>query len=224
MDFPFGVPQSFAEAEFGFRGTLMTEMWANVATLGDLPDYIAGIRPRLRKGGDLQRFNKLLRDGDRTNFPEAYSPLNPAAPEMFAMTFFGMRMLHHLWTKSNCIVPPLDDTGRVGPVLLETMPGAILRAFSLPAANYKRKNKTNSGYPEGVRSEILAGLKNKAPIQLQVPDSIHKECMNSHDCLDSLVAAIGAAMWAQNPEQFRKPGPDELEAARLEGWIYAPKK
>ena len=31
-------------------------------------------------------------------------------------------------------------------------------------------------------------------------------------------------MWAQNPEQFRKPGPNELAAAQLEGWIYAPRK
>lgn len=224
LDFPFGVPKPFAESEFGFDGTLMSEMWEKVATLDDLPDYIERIRPRLRKGGDLQRFNKLLREGDRTNFPEAYSPLNPAAPEMFAMTFFGMRMLHTLWTESDCVVPPLDHNGRTGPVLLETMPGAILRAFSLPAANYKRKNKTNGGYPEKVRSEILAGLKELAPIQMQVPDSILQECMNNHDCLDSLVAAIGAAMWAQNPEQFRRPGPDELNAARLEGWIYAPKK
>ncbi len=223
VDFPFGIPRAFAEAEFGFEGTVMPEMWEKIAMLVDLPKYIQEIRPRLRQG-DLRKFNKLLRQGDRTNFPEAYSPLNPAAPEMFAMTFFGMSMLHTLWTESICKVPPLDKTGRTGPVLLETMPGAILRAFSLPAANYKRKNKTNGGYPEKVRSEILDGLKKKATILLQFPDSIHQKCMENHDCLDSLVAAIGAAMWAQNPEQFRKPGPNELAAAQLEGWIYAPRK
>ena len=31
-------------------------------------------------------------------------------------------------------------------------------------------------------------------------------------------------MWAQNPEQFRKPNPNELISARLEGWIYAPQE
>lgn len=222
MDFPFGVPKAFAEAEFGFEGTLMPEMWENIARLGDLPKYIDEIRPRLRKGGNLQKFNKLLREGDRTNFPEAYSPLNAAAPEMFPMTFYGMKMLNTLWTKSACKVPPLDNTGRTGPVLLETMPGAILRAFCLPATNYKRKNKTNGGNPEKVRREILDGLEKRSTILSQVPDAIRQECINNHDCLDSLVAAIGSAMWAQNPEQFRNPNPNELAAAQLEGWIYAP--
>ncbi len=223
MDFPFGVPYPFAESEFRFKGTQMTEMWEIISVLEDLPTYIKHLRFSLRHGG-LKNFNKLLRQGDKSGIDGPYSPLNPAAPEMFAMTLYGMRMLHELWTRSACRVPPLGENGRPGPVLLETMPGAILRAFSLPAANYKGKNKTNGGYPEKVRSKILDGLKDKATIPLQFPDSIHQKCMENHDCLDSLVAAIGAAIWAQNPEQFRRPGPNDLAAAQLEGWIYAPAK
>ena len=51
-------------------------------------------------------------------------------------------------------------------------------------------------------------------------------CLDSHDCLDSVVAAVVAALWAGRAEIFRVPRPGgsdgELEAARLEGWLYAP--
>jgi hypothetical protein len=47
--------------------------------------------------------------------------------------------------------------------------------------------------------------------------------LNNDNKLDSLVAAIAAAMWVQNPDSFRKPQPGELSGACLEGWIYAPK-
>lgn len=223
MDFPFGLPRSFVEVEFGFKGALMTEMW-EVIQNEDLPEYIKKIRPRLRKNGDLQGFNKCLRQGDKNHFASvAYSPLNPAAPEMFAMTFYGMSMLHTLWTQSDCRVPPLDYADREGAVLLETMPGVLLRYLCLPAANYKRKNKTNGGDPEKVREEILNGLKTDSPVLLQIPEDTRDKCLMNDDCLDSLVAAIAAAIWAQNPDCFRHPSPEELPDAQLEGWIYAPK-
>lgn len=223
MDFPFGLPRSFAEVEFGFKGTLMTEMW-EVIHNKDLPEYIKKIRPRLLKKGDLRKFNKCLRQGDKNHFSSvAYSPLNPAAPEMFPMTFYGMSMLHTLWTQSDCRVPPLDYAGREGAVLLETMPGVLLRYLCLPAANYKKKNKANGGDPEKVRKEILNGLGTDSPVLLQIPDGIREKCIKNDDCLDSLVAAIAAAAWVQRPNSFRKPEADELADAQLEGWIYAPK-
>ena len=123
MDFPFGVPETFAEKEFSFKGTLMPEMWKIIADQDDLPRYIKEIRPRLREK-DLQKFNKCLRRWDEIHFPAVVlSPLNPANPDMFPMTFYGMKMLHTLWKKSECRVPPLDDADRRGAVLLETMPG-----------------------------------------------------------------------------------------------------
>ena len=59
---------------------------------------------------------------------------------------------------------------------------------------------------------------------LQIPDDIHEKCIDNDDCLDSLVATIGAAMWVQDPDQFRKPTPEQKADAELEGWVYAPKK
>lgn len=228
MDFPFGVPKSFSQTEFEFQGTLMQEMWEKVAELVDLPGYIAKLRPRLRKEGDLQKFSKLLRQGDRTHFSAAYSPLNPASPEMFAMTLYGMKMLHTLWSESNFRVPPLDSNGRSGPVLLETMPGVLLNRFCLPSENYKRKNQSNCGHPEKVRREILAGLNEQSRVPLQISDANLKKCEDNDNCLDSLVAAIGAAMWAKDESLFHRPEdhqePAVLDYAKVEGWIYAPQR
>jgi hypothetical protein len=225
MDFPFGVPKAFAKAEFQFQGNLMPGMWENVARLGDLPRYIEKIRPRLRRG-NLQNFNNLLREGDKTNFPEAYSPLNPAAPEMFPMTFHGMKMLNTLWTKSACSVPPLDNIGRTGPVLLETMPGVVLSHLDFEYRVYKRyKNGVSA---RSLRKEILDTLSSRSGVPVENLDQFRDLCIGIHDCLDSVVAAIAAAMWAKDKTLFHRPedhqDPKVLAAAQLEGWIYAPKK
>ena len=141
------------------------------------------------------------------------------------MTFRGMELLYQLWNCENprFRVPPLSDDGRDGPILLETMPGVLLRSFGLPSANYKGKNKINGGVPENVRYEILDGLEKTSPLVLRIPDDIREQCISNDDCLDSLVAAIGAAMWVQNPSQIRQPKSEQIADVELEGWIYAPK-
>ena len=62
MDFPFGVPHLFAAHEFGFAGNFMHEMWEIISDeMQNQPNYIAELRPRLGRGGDLQQFNSLIR-------------------------------------------------------------------------------------------------------------------------------------------------------------------
>ena len=219
MDFPFGVPKCFAEAEFGFKGTQMPEMWEVIAKIPDLPAYIQAIRPRLRPGGDLSRFNKCLRQGDKKHFKGvAFSPLNPALPEMFPMTFYGMKMLHTLWVQSDCRVPPLDDAGRKGVVLMELMPGAYLKAVGLPSIGYKGTSER----ARQKRAGILSGLPKAAGISLSYSDMVHQSCIDNDDCLDAVVAAVCTAAWVQYPERFCHPDDDYLPAAQQEGWIYAP--
>ena len=59
-------------------------------------------------------------------------------------------------------------------------------------------------------------------------------CISSHDCLDSVVAALAAALWATDPTLFRLPDTGEglntgpaflaapLATLMVEGWLYAP--
>ena len=69
---------------------------------------------------------------------------------------------------------------------------------------------------------VALALAAASGIRLPNLGSIRMGCHASDDFLDAMVAAVGAACWAQDEDRFHHPRPDELAAARLEGWIYVP--
>lgn len=228
MDFPFSVPRAFAREVAAKEGKGpvrdMSGLWSVVAEM-EYPRF------KMLRHSFVKRQGEMLRRGD-VNFGGPFSPLHTINPGMLKMTFEGMRMLHGLWEKG-CRVPPLPDEGRSGPVLLETMPGVLLRGLGLSAENYKTRNSKNGGCPKKFRTQILDGMDDRltATYGLVVCNlSIIKEkCTTNHDVLDSLVAAIGAAVWAMDDSRFLVPrksigATEEIDAARVEGWIYAPRK
>ena len=225
LDFPFGVPKAFIEEVFCPGATQMPDVW-KAAEKKVSPEFIKAMRQRLQKG-DLKKFSKCKRAVDSRHFPEAFSPLNPAAPQMFPMTFYGMRILHRLWTAkgSSFRVPPLSEEGRPGPVLLEVMPGAVLTAFGLLPKYRGYKSKRNRANARNLRVKIFAELEANTVLQLRNLDENRDLCHASDDCLDSMVAAIAAALWCRSSDAFRRPEdePDLLPDANLEGCIYAPK-
>lgn len=230
LDFPYSVPQQFAECWVP-GSSEMPDLWAEAATM----DFAKFLRLR---DEFCSKHGEPMRRGD-LYFPECYSCLHKFNPNMVPMTFRGMQMLHRLWG-DGCRVPPLRDCGRSGPLLLESMPGAVINALGLPHKGYK------NGRLAGVlRNQILDGLENRSGVYFSNLPDLRDQYLESHDCLDSLVAAVTAALWARDPSLFRCPGNDggaaptprstrraspqalemsELDAARLEGWIYAPKK
>ena len=217
LDFPFSVPRKFAE-EFVRDPLTMRDVWSAVANKG-YNEF-----DKLRRSF-VERHGEMTRRGD-AHFGGPFSPLKAVNPDMLPMTFHGMRMLHKL-RKAGFRVPPLGDDGCEGPTLLETMPGVLLRCFDLPARNYKTKNQSNKNRPEDTRETILSGLEHKFGQDLQIPDEWRRECMKNADCLDSLIAAIGAALWVKDKSKILTPteaieANEEIKAARLEGWIYAP--
>ena len=222
LDFPFSVPYLFGKE-------IARERQSNLpADMSDLWDIVAGMDGNYchfkeLRDGFVEEFGEIQRRGD-LQIHGPVSPLKTGGPNMLPMTFRGMQMLHRLWnsTERRFRIPPLLGDGRSGPTLLETMPGVLLRHLRLPAVNYKRKNKTNGFDPKTVRWEILNGLETRSPVPLQIPDDMREQFINNDDRLDSLVAAIAAAMWVQNSDNFRKPQPVDLPDAQLEGWIYAP--
>ena len=229
LDFPYSVPQQFAE--YWIPDTIdMPPLWRAAAEM-EFSDFL-----RLRDEFCSQH-GEPMRRGD-LYFPECYSCLHKFNPNMVPMTFRGMQMLHRLWS-DGCRVPPLEDCGRTGPLLLESMPGAVINALGLPHKGYK-----NGTRRDDLRQQILGGLEERSGVRiLNLPD-FRDRYLDCHDCLDSLVAAVAAALWVRNPGSFRRPGDDgkaapaprstrraspqaldmsELDAARLEGWIYAPR-
>ena len=219
LDFPFSVPNEFATYWMP-QARAMPQLW-NAAAQMDYPAFLALRDSYVAEYGETKR-----RCDER--FPECYSCLHKANPNMVPMTFRGMQMLDRLWNRG-CDVPPLDPQGAGKPVLLEAMPGAALKALGLPYKGYKNGVRA----PE-LREKILDGLAQRSGLAISNLGEFEERCRFSHDCLDAVVAAVIAALWARQPELFWRPedstpedpsrnqGKGTLELASLEGWLYAP--
>ena len=215
LDFPFGVPAEFAN--FLSPGDPLIEMpdlWRVVAGFG-LDDFVAARNAFVAKQGEPKRA------GDAVYFPESFSPLHNVNPNMVPMTCHGIQMLQrlHLDIPNRWLVPPLES--EVSPAdavtLLELMPGAFLKSVGLPFKGYKKGRRALE-----LRTVICDELAASAGLQLANLDALRMACRANDDCLDSVVAAVGAATWALEGNRFRHPTADELANACLEGWIYVP--
>lgn len=223
LDFPFSVPRKFAR-RWQPGAVDMPKLWESAAGMAS-EDFMS------LRDAFVAEHGEPLRRGD-LYFPECYSCLHKANPNMVPMTFRGMQMLDCLW-RAGCRVPPLPSHGRDGPILLESMPGAALRAYGLPFKGYKKGRRSND-----LRHTILNGLAARSGVPINNLVSFKAGCIASDDCLDSVVAAVTACLWVKSQELFRLPqdGPgdatrrggtpnphhNELASACLEGWLYAP--
>ena len=215
LDFPFGVPADFV-AHLAPKSSprTMPDLWKIVSgmTAGEFLEA---------RGRFVAAHGELKRSGDTRHFPESYSPLHVANPNMVPMTYEGIRLLHR-WHENDprrWHVPPLEPPPRPAQTvtLLELMPGAFLKAVGLPYKGYKKGRRSVE-----LREKITGTLATASGIPLPDLDAIRMGCHASDDFLDAVVAAVGAACWAQGTNRFRQPLPDELALARLEGWIYVP--
>ena len=218
MDFPFGVPRHFGvHLAPGNPQRTMRDLWHTVADLTLLRFYAARCL-------FVDDHDERKRTGDAKYFSESFSPLHWTQPDMIPMTYHGTRMLHYLERKcpGRWHVPPLrsDESAGESITLLETMPGALLKALGFEYKVYKGYKRGQ--HAQAKRETILDNICRKSGISLPNLDKVREDCLANDDCLDSVIAAVGAAMWAQVPAQFRHPQPYELDDAQLEGWIYVP--
>ena len=215
LDFPFGVPADFAvHLSPKSPPRAMPDLWRTVSGMS-ADDFLAARDRFVPEHGELKR------SGDARHFPESYSPLHRANPNMLPMTYWGIRLLHR-WRKNDpqrWHVPPLAPPARPAQsvTLVELMPGAFLKAVGLPYKGYKKGRRSAE-----LREKITGALATASGIPLPNLDTVRMGCHASDDFLDAVVAAAGAASWAQDSDRFRHPQPDELSLARLEGWIHVP--
>ena len=215
LDFPFGVPAQFASSIAAPPApTDMPDLWRAVQPMSAV-DFIAARNTFVAAHGEPKRA------GDLKYHRESYSPLHNVNPNMLPMTWHGIQLLHrwHQEHPRRWHVPPLPAPAppEDAVTLLELMPGALLRALALPFKGYKRGRDSAHR-----RTQILDNLAAASGVALPNLDSVRDDCLANDDCLDSVVAAVGAAMWAQDSSRFRHPTDDELPDAKLEGWIYVP--
>ncbi len=212
LDFPFSVPTSFAQY-WSPDANDMTELWA--AAGATKIDRFIELRDSF-----VAHHGEPKRHCDRY-YTECYSPLHKTNPNMVPMTFYGMRMLHSLWN-ANYEVPPLKSKKDSRGLILEVMPGAVLKAMKLPYKGYK-----NGVRALELREQILEGLNQCCGLSIPNLSEYRDIAIASHDCLDAIVAAVAAALWAIDPELYRLPeheGRVDLEhQIGLEGWLYAPR-
>ena len=215
LDFPFGVPADFA-ARLSPESTprAMPDVWEVVSGM-TAAEFLQA------RGRFVAEHGELKRSGDIRHFPESYSPLHVANPNMVPMTYEGIRLLRR-WHQNDprrWHVPPLESPARPTRTvtLLELMPGAFLRSVGLPWRGYKKGRRSAE-----LRERITGALSKASAIALPDLDAVRMGCHASDDFLDAVVAATGAACWVRDRARFRHPQPDELALARLEGWIHVP--
>ena len=220
MDFPFCVPDAFAEyISTSPQAFEMPDVWSTVAAMSK-ERFIVERDNFVRGNADVEP----KRYGDKLYRPESYSPLHKVNPNMVPMTYEGICMLRRLHQDhpQHWYVPPLDAPSELsGAVtLLEVMPGAFLKSVGLPRVNPGKSYKSGKQAVER-REEIIAGLAEKSGIALPNLDSVRMGCRANDDCLDAVVAAVCAAAWERYRSGFQHPaGGAELDYARREGWIY----
>lgn len=215
LDFPFGLPAQFAaHITLGHQAFEMPTLWDAVARMS-ADDFIAA------RDAFVAAYGEPKRAGDLKYHRESYSPLHNVNPNMVPMTYHGINLLRrwHMERPRCWHVPPLTRPAHLDNTvtLLELMPGALLRSLGLPFKGYKRGRDSANR-----RAQILDNLSAASSISLPDLGSVRADCLANDDCLDSVVAAVGAAMWAQDSASFRHPSADELPDAKLEGWIYVP--
>ena len=214
MDFPFGV----ANAVF-------PNLNPGVDTLLQVWELIAAFQQQ-QFGDHRDGHNGAMRNFDQLHYHMAMSPTNI---RMWHMTYHGICMLWQL--HNHCPnywhIPPLDNgrttNGRV--TLLEVMPGAALAARGLPHNGYKGNIKGLDALDKlHTRVEIFDNLPGQFGMAMPNLPAYRDLCMFSDDALDSIVAAIVAALWATN-QPFHCPEnhhANVLNTARLEGCIFTP--
>ena len=111
LDFPFGVPADFvAHLSPKFSPRAMPDLWKIVSGM-TAGDFLEARNRFVAEHGELKR------SGDARHFPESYSPLHVANPNMVPMTYEGIRLLHR-WHENDpqrWHVPPLETADRVCP-------------------------------------------------------------------------------------------------------------
>ncbi len=203
LDFPFSVPQPFAKVLAG-NPRHMADVWAAVTNM-TMEHFIALRDDFVIEHGELRRECDL-------SHGEAFSVLHKANPNMLPMTLRGMQMLHHLQAPDIRILCQ-DQPGPSRLTVLECMPGATLKGLRLPYKAYKNGRRRDE-----LRHRILDGLTHATPVPIANPNGISAQCMETHDALDAVVAALTSAAYITNPKAVSTPPNEDIH--RLEGWIY----
>ena len=208
LDFPFSLPAPFLNS-LKICADRMDDVWPVTHRMS-----LEAYRDQCKNHG-----THPMRTADDCH-PVSLSALNT---RLVPMTYYGMQMLHKLATTrpKRWWIPPLNcgtaPDDRIS--LLEVMPGAFLSSIGLDYMTVKRYKSNLDVRDDVIRALTAYTRKAMATTNLE---QYRPGCRANDDCLDAVVAAVAAAVWAQDCSRFRHPTDAERAKAQLEGWIYAP--
>ena len=206
MDFPFGVPLPFAAYWLG-RATSLVDLW-EMAAGGGFERFLE------RRDAFVEQHGEPKRACD-AYYPESYSSLHRANPNMLPMTYRGMELMAVLHDAGWAVAPM--DSGDRDRTAVEVMPGATLRALGLPYKGYKKGRNAFE-----LRKRVLGGLAESTRVPIAGLSELSEVCTFSDDALDAVVAAFTGALWVAAPDAFRLPSDEERDRATMEGWMCVP--
>ena len=222
MDFPFGVPKSFAKC-WRASGRDISDLWESAAKVPDLESFRNRCKDWTGKlGKNPMRICDKLFPGSGV-----LSALCTAPRNMVPMTYYGMRMLHELNQAETGFLVPLQSNQEKScinhPILLEVMPGAMLQSLQLYRPYKSADSPQKAQLCRQNRQYILDNLSTRSGFWLNGIRPFRSYALHFDDCLDSIVAAVTAAIWHHRPLEFRHPDHKQISTARVEGWIFNPK-
>lgn len=250
FDFPFSTPKIFQDHLTQNYSKSLTQQGIRPAShrQNHQPEYIHSISfERLLEIVDSFKLasqqlgrKEPLRLTDSLVSPKAASPIHLINPGMLKMTWQGSALLKEMQDNGYLIAPFDTDTCPREPgsaenrkVVYETYPSAILKALALPFRKYKGRDSQ----ARELRAEVIAGLTklhtvkrlNWLELKLVIKPSLAAVALDDDNALDSLIAAIGAAITSLYPERVSPhillTSPEHrhlFEEAIAEGWIYVP--
>ena len=218
LDFPFGVAQKLFPSFTPGKST-MKDVWNEISKQTDAKEFDVF----------CSHHRAVKRRFDYRYYPTSKSPQDPM---MTYMTYHGIKMLRDLHDEcaERWYVPSLlpDEPCKGRVTLLEVMPGMTLLARGLPHQNYKNHAGPITLTNFENRMDIIRELPERYGVRLPDLNKYRDLFIFSPDALDSYIASITAALWAQEKANFHRPedhqDQDLRNSVRLEGCIFAPGK
>lgn len=129
-------------------------------------------------------------------------------------------LIGHVALRCACLLAESARRGLVvdrsgGGTVAEVYPAASLKVWGLLHAGYKRRGD------ERLLGELVDDLARRAAPWLELGDAA-AVCRDRHDAFDAVIAALGARAAALGLTR-RPETPEEIAAARTEGWIAFPR-
>jgi predicted nuclease with RNAse H fold len=218
IDAPFGWPERFIEAVYGYRHLAA---WPELARSDELR---------------LRTTDRLVTHAVRAARGVSVQPLSVSSDRIATCAWRCASLLSEHHRRAGTVldrigVPLTRDshrsrreripTERVAEHrAIEVYPAAALAMWGLPHRGYKAARASDASAAITCREAIVAGIERATGGRLAFSEGALAACIASDHSLDAFVSALVAAAAANDDTIL--PGLDERGPAQFEGWIHVP--